>query len=143
MNTTDLVEKVAEATAMSKAEASRAMETIVQTIIDAAKAGDEVRVTGLGIFDVVTRDARPGRNPQTGEPINIPASKALRFRAGKAAKDQLNATGQGAPAWRIVNHQKFAQCVLQFCRCCLCAAGKLFFKKIICSVRCDTDAEVL
>ncbi len=97
MNTTDLVEKVAEATGMSKAEASRAMETIVQTIIDAAKAGEEVRVTGLGIFDVVIREARPGRNPQTGEPINIPASKALRFRAGKAAKDQLNAAGDGAP----------------------------------------------
>jgi DNA-binding protein HU-beta len=97
MNTTDLVEKVAEATGMSKAEASRAMETIVQTIIDAAKAGEEVRVTGLGIFDVVIREARPGRNPQTGEPINIPTSKALRFRAGKAAKDQLNATSQGAP----------------------------------------------
>ena len=97
MNTTDLVEKVAEATGMSKAEANRAMETIVQTIIDAAKAGEEVRVTGLGIFDVVIREARPGRNPQTGEPINIPASKALRFRAGKAAKDQLNATSKGAP----------------------------------------------
>ena len=93
MNTTDLVEKVAEATGMSKAEASRAMETMVQTIIDAAKAGEEVRVTGLGIFDVVTRDARPGRNPQTGEPINIPAGKALRFRAGKAAKDQLRGIG--------------------------------------------------
>jgi DNA-binding protein HU-beta len=97
MNTTDLVEKVAEATGMSKAEASRAMETMVQTIIDAAKAGNEVRVTGLGIFDVVAREARPGRNPQTGEPISIPASKALRFRAGRAAKDQLNATNQGAP----------------------------------------------
>jgi DNA-binding protein HU-beta len=97
MNTTDLVEKVAEATAMSKAEASRAMEIVVQTIIDAARAGEEVRVNGLGIFDVVIREARPGRNPQTGEPISIPASKALRFRAGKAAKDQLNATNQGAP----------------------------------------------
>lgn len=96
MNTTDLVEKVAEATGLTKALASRAVEAAVQAIIDAAKAGEEVRLTGLGIFDVITRDARPGRNPQTGESINIPASKALRFRAGKAAKDQLNATGQGA-----------------------------------------------
>jgi DNA-binding protein HU-beta len=97
MNHAELVEKVAEAAGLPKAAASQAVETLVQTIVNAAKAGEEVRVTGLGIFDVVTREARPGRNPQTGEPINIPASKALRFRAGKAAKDQLNATGQGAP----------------------------------------------
>jgi DNA-binding protein HU-beta len=97
MNHTELVEKIAQATGTLKATASQAVETLVQTIVDAAKAGDEVRVTGLGIFDVVTREARPGRNPQTGEPISIPASKALRFRAGKAAKDQLNATSQGAP----------------------------------------------
>jgi DNA-binding protein HU-beta len=67
------------------------------TLIDALEAGDEVRVTGLGIFDVVAREARPGRNPQTGQSINIPASKALRFRAGKAAKDHLNASGQETP----------------------------------------------
>src|SRR5580693_8096547 len=97
MNHAELVEKVAEAIEMPRASASRAVEAVVQAIIDAAKAGDEVRVTGLGIFDVVTREARPGRNPQTGESINIPASKALRFRAGKAAKDQLNATSQGTP----------------------------------------------
>jgi DNA-binding protein HU-beta len=74
MNTTDLVEKVAQDPGMPKAEASRAVEVLVQTIIEAAKAGEEVRVTGLGIFDVVTRDARPGQNPQTGESIDIPAS---------------------------------------------------------------------
>jgi DNA-binding protein HU-beta len=89
MNAADLVEKVAEATGMPKAIVSRAIEATAQTIIDALKAGEEVRVTGLGIFDVVAREARPGRNPQTGESIDIPASKALRFRAGKAAKDQL------------------------------------------------------
>jgi DNA-binding protein HU-beta len=98
MNHTELVEKVAEAIEMPRASASRAVEALVQTIIDAAKAGNEVRVTGLGIFDVTTREARPGRNPQTGESINIPASKALRFRAGKAVKDQLNGNApQGAP----------------------------------------------
>ena len=97
MNTSDLVDKIAEATEIPKATASRAVEAVVQTIIDAAKAGEEVRLTGLGIFDVVTRDARPGRNPQTGASIDIPASKALRFRAGKAVKDQLNGNGQGTP----------------------------------------------
>jgi DNA-binding protein HU-beta len=97
MNYADLIEKVAETIDMPNATATRAVEALVQTIIDAAKAGDEVRVTGLGIFDVTTREARPGRNPQTGETINIPASKALRFRAGKAVKDQLNGNGQGEP----------------------------------------------
>ena len=97
MNTTDLVEKVAKGIGMSEAEANRAMETIVQTIIDAAKAGEEVRVTGLGIFDVVIREARPGRNPQTGEPIDIPASKALRFRAGKGGQRPTECRGDGAP----------------------------------------------
>jgi len=97
MNHSDIVEKFALDTGMSKAEASRAVDALVQTILDAAKAGEEVRVTGLGTFDVVDREARPGRHPQTGEPIDIPASKALRFRAGKAAKDQLNGNGQRAP----------------------------------------------
>ncbi len=68
---------------------------------DAAMAGDEVRVSGLGVFDVVTREARPGRNPQTGEPIDIPASKALRFR-GKSGKDQLNAAGDGSQESRSI-----------------------------------------
>jgi DNA-binding protein HU-beta len=95
MNTPELVDKVAEATEMTKAAASRAVEAVMETIIDALQAGDEVRLTGLGIFDVVNREARPGRNPQTGASINIPASKALRFRAGKAIKDQLNGIGQG------------------------------------------------
>jgi DNA-binding protein HU-beta len=97
MNTADLIEKIVEATGMTKAAASRAVEAVVQAIIDALREGDEVRLTGLGIFDVVNREARPGRNPQTGESINIPASKALRFRAGKAVKDQLNGNGQGKP----------------------------------------------
>jgi DNA-binding protein HU-beta len=95
MNTADLVDKVAEATEMTKAAADRAVETVMEKIIDALQAGEEVRLTGLGIFDVVTREARPGRNPQTGESINIPASKALRFRAGKAVKDRLNAASEG------------------------------------------------
>jgi DNA-binding protein HU-beta len=98
MNHADLVEKVAAVADVPKATAARAVEAVVQTIVDALKAGEEVRVTGLGIFDAVVREARPGRNPQTGESIDIPASTALRFRAGKAAKDQLNATGARAKA---------------------------------------------
>jgi DNA-binding protein HU-beta len=76
---------------MSKATANQAVEAVIQTIISAIKEGEEVRVTGLGIFDVSMREVRPGRNPQTGVAINIPASRSLRFRAGKAVKDELNA----------------------------------------------------
>lgn len=97
MNHTDLVEKVAEATDLSKALASKAVEAVVKTIIETIKVGEEVRVTGLGIFDVAERESRQGRNPRTGESIDIPSSKALRFRAGKAAKDELNAAAKGAP----------------------------------------------
>jgi DNA-binding protein HU-beta len=96
MNYADLIEKVAEATELPKATAARAVEAVVQTIIAALKAGEEVRVTGLGIFDAVVREARPGRNPQTGETIDIPASTALRFRAGKVAKDELNGISKKA-----------------------------------------------
>jgi DNA-binding protein HU-beta len=98
MNHADLVEKVAEATELPKAAASRAVEAVVQTIVGSLKAGEEVRVTGLGIFDVAERQARPGRNPLTGKAIDIPASKALRFRAGKAAKDELNGAAKGPSA---------------------------------------------
>ena len=97
MKTTDLVQKIADATGMSKAAASQAVDALIQAILDASKVGEEVRLTGLGTFDVATRAARHGRNPHTGESMNVPASKALRFRAGKAAKDQLNATSQAAP----------------------------------------------
>jgi DNA-binding protein HU-beta len=98
MNLTDLIEKVAEAAELPKGAASRAVEAVVHTIVDALKAGEEVRVTGLGIFDVAERQARPGRNPLTGKAIDIPASKALRFRAGKAAKNELNGAAKGPPA---------------------------------------------
>jgi DNA-binding protein HU-beta len=94
MNHADMVEKVAAVAEVSKVTAARAVEAVVQTIVNAAKAGEEVRVSGLGIFDISVREARPGRNPQTGATINIPASRSLRFRAGKAVKDELNPSGQ-------------------------------------------------
>jgi DNA-binding protein HU-beta len=95
MNTAALVEKIAEAAGMPKATASRAVEAVVQTIIDALQAGEEVRLTGLGIFGVATREARPGRNPQTGESINIPASKALRFSCGKSGQRPIESLRNG------------------------------------------------
>jgi DNA-binding protein HU-beta len=90
MNQSELIEKVAQATELNQAAAGHAVKAVVNAILDALLAGDAVRVYGLGIFNVAARPAREGRNPQTGETIQIAASKAVRFHAGKAVKDALN-----------------------------------------------------
>ena len=90
MNQSELIEKVAQASELNQAAAGRAVKAVVNAILDALVAGDAVRVSGLGIFSVAARPAREGRNPQTGEAIQIAASKAVRFHAGKAVKDALN-----------------------------------------------------
>ena len=90
MNQSELSEKVAQATELNQAAAGHAVKAVVNAILDALLAGDAVRVSGLGIFNVAARPAREGRNPQTGETIQIGARKAVRFHAGKAAKDALN-----------------------------------------------------
>jgi len=90
MNQSELIERVARASELSQATAGRAVKAAVNAILDSLAAGEPVRVSGLGTFDVAERPAREGRNPQSGEPIKIPAGKAVRFRAGKAAKDALN-----------------------------------------------------
>ena len=90
MNQSELIEKVAQATQLNQAAAGQAVKTVVNAILDALIAGDAVRVSGLGTFNVAERPAREGRNPQSGETIKIAASKAVRFRAGKAVKDALN-----------------------------------------------------
>ena len=90
MNQSELIEKVAQATERNQAVAGHAVKAVVNAILDALLAGEAVRVSGLGIFNVAARSARQGRNPQTGETIEIPASKAVRFHAGKAVKDALN-----------------------------------------------------
>src|SRR5882672_10609502 len=98
MNQSELIEKVAQATELNQAVAGQAVKAVANAILDALVAGEEVRVSGLGIFKVAARPAREGRNPQTGEAIQIAASKAVRFHAGKAAKDALNPpTQKGAP----------------------------------------------
>jgi DNA-binding protein HU-beta len=98
MNQSELIEKVAQATQLNQAAAGQAVKAVVNTILDALVAGDAVRVSGLGIFNVAARPAREGRNPQTGETIQMAASKAVRFHAGKAVKDALNPpTQKGAP----------------------------------------------
>jgi DNA-binding protein HU-beta len=90
MNQSELIEKVAQATELNQAAAGQAVKAVVNIILDALVAGEAVRVSGLGIFNVAARPAREGRNPQTGEAIPIAASKAVRFRPGKAVKDVLN-----------------------------------------------------
>lgn len=91
MNHADLVAKVATDADLSKESAAQAVEAVAKAISASLHAGEEVRYSGLGIFDVSERAARQGRNPQTGEAISIGASKAARFRAAKSLKDTLNA----------------------------------------------------
>ena len=90
MNQSELIEKVAQTTELSQAAAGQAVKAVISAILDGLVADEAVRVSGLGIFNVAARPARKGRNPQTGAAVQIAASKAVRFHAGKAVKDALN-----------------------------------------------------
>lgn len=90
MNKVDLIAKVAEETGLSKTDATRAVDSVFDIITKALKKGDEVRLVGFGTFNVSKRAASVGRNPRTGEQIEIPASKQPKFRAGKGLKDSVN-----------------------------------------------------
>ena len=90
MNQSELIEKVAQTTELNQAAAGQAVKAVVNAILEGLLASEAVRVPGLGIFNVAGRPAREGRNPRTGESIEIAASKAVRFHAGKAVKDALN-----------------------------------------------------
>jgi len=90
MNKAELTEAMAEAADISKAAAARALDGMVGAITEALKDGDQVSLIGFGTFSVRDRAARTGRNPQTGETINIAASKNPAFKAGKALKDAVN-----------------------------------------------------
>jgi DNA-binding protein HU-beta len=90
MNYSELIEKVVEATELDRAAADQTVKAVVKAILDALAAGETVRVSGLGIFNVAARPARQGRNPRTGETVAIAASNAVRFRASKTVKVALN-----------------------------------------------------
>ncbi len=90
MNKAELVESVANAADLSKADAARAVDAVVESITKALKKGQQVSVVGFGTFSVKHRAARSGRNPQTGETIKIAASNVPGFKAGKALKDAVN-----------------------------------------------------
>ena len=89
MNKAAIVEKVHEVLGGTKAQSERAVDTVVSSIIDGLKKGDEVSIAGLGIFSAKMRPARQGRNPRTGESIQIPAMRVPKFRAAKALKDAV------------------------------------------------------
>ena len=90
MYKTELIDAVAEAADLTKAESSRAVDAVVAAITKALKDGDAVTLVGFGTFQVRDRAARTGRNPKTGDTIKIAASKNPSFKAGKALKDAVN-----------------------------------------------------
>jgi len=90
MNKNELIDTVATETGLPKQAAAKAVDTVLNTIAEALKDGDEVRLVGFGTFSVAERAASQGRNPRTGASIEIAASRQPRFRAGKTLKDALN-----------------------------------------------------
>lgn len=90
MNKNDLVSAVADSAGLSKADAAKAVDGVFDSITGALQGGGEVRVVGFGTFSVADRKATTGRNPRTGETIQIPASKQPKFKAGKGLKASVN-----------------------------------------------------
>ncbi len=90
MNKAVLIDQIATKADISKQKAAAALEALTQSITEALAKGDSVTLTGFGVFSVSSRAARTGRNPQTGEAVDIPARKAPAFKAGKALKDAVN-----------------------------------------------------
>jgi len=89
MNKSELIAKVAETTELSKKDVTNVVEAVFDSIAEALQNGDKVQLVGFGNFEVRERTARKGRNPQTGEEIDIPASKVPAFKPGKALKDGI------------------------------------------------------
>ncbi len=90
MNKTELVAEMAKKAGISKKDAEAALKAFTDTVTKTLKKGGKVQLVGFGTFEVTKRSARTGRNPRTGETMKIKASKAPKFKAGKALKDALN-----------------------------------------------------
>ena len=90
MNKTELVAAMAEKAQLSKKDAEAALKAFTDVVAEELKKGEKIQLVGFGTFEVSERAARTGRNPQTGEDMTIPASKAPKFKAGKALKDSIN-----------------------------------------------------
>lgn len=89
MNKADIVDKVHGVLGTTKADAERAVECVIDSVVSGLKSGNEVSIAGLGIFATKMRPAREGRNPRTGESIHIAATRTAKFRAAKALKDAV------------------------------------------------------
>ena len=90
MNKADIIDRMAESADISKAAAGRALEALHDSIMMALAGGDSVAFVGFGTYSVGQRQARTGRNPQTGEPMQIPAATTVKFKAGKQFKEAVN-----------------------------------------------------
>ncbi|MCB0564343.1 MAG: HU family DNA-binding protein [Phaeodactylibacter sp.] len=90
MNKGDLINKIAESANLSKAQATDALNAVLDGISDSLKDGDKVTLIGFGTFSVSRRDARTGRNPQTGETIKIAAKNVVKFKPGKEISEAVN-----------------------------------------------------
>jgi DNA-binding protein HU-beta len=90
VNKNDLVAAVAESAGLSKADGAKAVDAVFDSITGVLKGGGDVRLVGFGTFSVANRAASEGRNPRTGERIQIPASRQPKFKAGKGLKDAVN-----------------------------------------------------
>ncbi|MEO1433976.1 MAG: HU family DNA-binding protein [Bacteroidota bacterium] len=90
MNKGDLINKIAEDAGISKAQATDALNATIAAITDALKDGNKVTLVGFGTYSISRRDARTGRNPQTGAPIQIAAKNVVKFKAGKELSDSVN-----------------------------------------------------
>lgn len=90
MNKQQLVDAVAQNTGMTKKDSVSAVSAILDVITETLASGEDVKITGFGSFEVKTREARTGRNPKTGAPVEIPASKYVSFSAGTVLKEKVN-----------------------------------------------------
>ena len=91
MNKAELIAAMSEKAEISKKDAEKALKAFTDVVEEELKKGEKIQLVGFGTFEVTERAARTGRNPQSGEEMNIPASKAPKFKAGKALKDLINA----------------------------------------------------
>ena len=95
MNKSEFVAAIAESAELSKKDAEKAVKAFTEVVEAELKKGEKIQLTGFGTFEVSERPARTGRNPRTGETMKIKASKAPKFKAGKALKDAVNAPKKG------------------------------------------------
>lgn len=90
MNKAELIDKIADGAGLSKADADKALKAFIETVVSAVARDDQVALPGFGKFSRTDRKAREGRNPRTGEPVHIPASKAVKFSVAADFKKQVN-----------------------------------------------------